>query len=90
MASLLDIGRSAVNAQREALNVTGQNIVNANTEGYRRRDASLEEVSGIQSELTSVTGQSGLGVRLSEVRRAYDSFLSESKRSGKHDPSNGW
>jgi len=43
MASLLDIGRSAVNAQREALNVTGQNIVNANTEGYRRRDASLSE-----------------------------------------------
>ncbi|WP_439143608.1 flagellar hook-associated protein FlgK [Planktotalea sp.] len=81
MASLLDIGRSAVNAQREALNVTGQNIVNANTEGYRRRDASLEEVSGIQSELTSVTAQTGLGVRLSEVRRAYDTFLSENKRS---------
>ena len=39
MASLLEIGRSAINAQREALNVTGQNIVNANTEGYRRRDA---------------------------------------------------
>jgi flagellar hook-associated protein 1 FlgK len=80
MASLLEIGRSAINAQREALNVTGQNIVNANTEGYRRRDANLTEVSGLQSELTSLTSQTGLGVRLGEVRRSYDAFLTESKR----------
>jgi flagellar hook-associated protein 1 FlgK len=80
MASLLEIGRSAINAQREALNVTGQNIVNANTEGYRRRDASLSEVSGLQSELTSLTSQTGLGVQLGEVRRSYDAFLTESKR----------
>jgi flagellar hook-associated protein 1 FlgK len=80
MASLLEIGRSAVNAQREALNVTGQNIVNANTEGYRRRDATLTEVSGLQSELTSLTAQTGLGVQLGEVRRSYDAFLTESKR----------
>jgi flagellar hook-associated protein 1 FlgK len=80
MASLLEIGRSAINAQREALNVTGQNIVNANTEGYRRRDANLTEVSGLQSELTSLTSQTGLGVQLGEVRRSYDAFLTESKR----------
>jgi flagellar hook-associated protein 1 FlgK len=81
MAGLLEIGRSAIHAQREALNVTGQNIINVNTEGYRRRDASLKEVSGIQSELTALTAQTGLGVRLGEVRRAYDSFLTETKRS---------
>jgi flagellar hook-associated protein 1 FlgK len=81
MASLLDIGRSAVQAQREALNVTGQNIVNANTEGYRRRDATLTEVYGVQSELTALTSQTGLGVKLGEIRRAYDVFLTESKRS---------
>lgn len=81
MASLLDIGRSAIQAQREALNVTGQNIVNANTEGYRRRDATLTEVYGVQSELTALTSQTGLGVKLGEIRRAYDVFLTESKRS---------
>ena len=81
MASLLEIGRSAINAQREALNVTGQNIVNVNTEGYRKRDANLAEVSGVQSELTALTAQTGLGVQLGEVRRAYDSFLTESKRT---------
>ena len=81
MASLLDIGRSAIHAQREALNVTGQNIANANTEGYRRRDATLSEVSGVQSELTSLNAQTGMGVRLDDVRRAYDSFLTDSKRA---------
>lgn len=81
MASLLDIGRSGVQAQREALSVTGQNIVNANTEGYRRRDATLTEVYGIQSELTGLSSQTGLGVKLGEIRRAYDGFLTESKRS---------
>ena len=81
MASLLDIGRSGIIAQREALNVTGQNIVNANTEGYRRRDASLTEVYGVQSELTALSSQTGLGVKVGEIRRAYDVFLTESKRS---------
>lgn len=81
MASLLDIGRSGVLAQREALNVTGQNIVNANTEGYRRRDVTLTEVYGVQSELTGAGSQTGLGVKLGEIRRAYDGFLTESKRS---------
>ena len=81
MTSLLDIGRSAINAQREALSVTGQNIVNVNTEGYRRRDASLNEVFGVQSELTALTSQTGLGVQLGEVRRAFDAFVTESKRT---------
>lgn len=92
MASLLEIGRSAINAQREALNVTGQNIVNVNTEGYRKRDANLTEVSGVQSELTALTSQTGLGVQLGEVRRAYDSFLTESKRtaSGRFESSDAF
>ena len=78
MASLFEIGKSAVNAQRQALNVTGQNIANVNTDGYRKRDASLKEVSGSQSELTSIAAQVGLGVSLGTVRRAYNSFLASS------------
>ena len=81
MASLMDIGRSAVTAQREALNVTGQNIANIETEGYRRRDASLTEVIGNQSELTAKTSQTGLGVQLSDVQRAFNSYLTDSSRS---------
>lgn len=81
MASLFDIGKSAVQAQRQALNVTGQNIANVNTEGYRKRSADLTEVSGSQSELTSITSQIGLGVNLGEVRRAYNVFLASSSNS---------
>ena len=81
MASLFDIGKTAVQAQRQALNVTGQNIANVNTEGYRKRNADLSEVSGSQSELTSITSQIGLGVNLSEVRRAYNVFLASSTNS---------
>ena len=44
MPSLMDIGKSAINAQRQALNVTGQNIANVNTEGYRRQDADLKSL----------------------------------------------
>ena len=81
MASLFDIGKTAVQAQRQALNVTGQNIANVNTDGYRKRSADLNEVSGSQSGLTSITSQIGLGVNLSEVRRAYNVFLASSTNS---------
>jgi flagellar hook-associated protein 1 FlgK len=81
LASLFDIGKTAVQAQRQALNVTGQNIANVNTEGYRKRSADLNEVSGSQSGLTSITSQIGLGVNLSEVRRAYNVFLASSTNS---------
>jgi flagellar hook-associated protein 1 FlgK len=81
LASLFDIGKTAVQAQRQALNVTGQNIANVNTDGYRKRSADLNEVSGSQSGLTSITSQIGLGVNLSEVRRAYNVFLASSTNS---------
>ena len=81
MPSLMDIGKSAINAQRQALNVTGQNIANVNTDGYRRRDADLKEVSGSQSELASKSAQIGLGVSLGEVRRAFNAYLAQSANS---------
>ena len=81
MPSLMDIGKSAINAQRQALNVTGQNIANVNTEGYRRRDADLKEVSGSQSEFASKSAQIGLGVSLGEVRRAFNAYLAQSSNA---------
>ena len=77
----MDIGKSAINAQRQALNVTGQNIANVNTDGYRRRDADLKEISGTQSELSSKSAQIGLGVSLGEVRRAFNEYLAQSTNS---------
>ncbi|NBU15105.1 MAG: hypothetical protein EBT35_10990, partial [Alphaproteobacteria bacterium] len=42
MADILSIGSSGLSAYRRSLEVTGNNIVNANTEGYARRDVQLQ------------------------------------------------
>ena len=44
MASLFEIGKTGVQAYRQALSVTGQNIANINTDGYNKRSADISEV----------------------------------------------
>ena len=55
MASLFEIGKSGVQAYRQALSVTGQNIANVNTEGYNKRAADLEEIPSVQGGVTNVS-----------------------------------
>ena len=81
MASLIDIGKSGLQSYRQALAVTGQNISNINTEGYKRRAAELEEVTANQGGITSKSDQSGLGVRVADIRRSFDEFLLNKARS---------
>ena len=81
MSSLFDIGRSGLQAYRRALSVTGQNIANVNTEGYKRREAELKEVSGGQGDIFSVSSNSGLGVRVSDIKRSFDEFLLNKSRT---------
>ena len=80
MPSLFDIGKSGLQAYRQSLAVTGQNIANVNTEGYKKRDASLAEVSGAGGGVTEISDQTGLGVRVEEIRRAFDEFLLDKSR----------
>ena len=47
MASLFEIGKTGVQAYRQSLSVTGQNIANINTEGYNKRSANVTEVAGV-------------------------------------------
>jgi len=54
MAGLYDIGSSGIQAYRKALSVTGQNIANLNTEGYRRREASMEEIRDTRRNIERV------------------------------------
>ena len=75
MASLFEIGKTGVQAYRQALSVTGQNIANINTEGYNKRRADVSEVAGVTGGPTNVSDQSGLGVRVSNVRRSFDAYL---------------
>lgn len=67
IGNLLGLARDALNAQSFALNVTGQNVANANTPGYVRRDAVLE---------TRVAGTVTYGgVNTAGIHRSVDSFL---------------
>ena len=81
MASLIDIGKSGLQSYRQALTVTGQNIANINTEGYKRRAADLEEVITDQGGIANTGAQSGLGVRVADIRRSFDEFLLNKARS---------
>ena len=81
MANLFDIGKSGLESYRQALSVTGQNIANIETDGYKRREASLEEISGGKGGVTSIGKETGLGVRVTSIRRSFDEFLLNKARS---------
>ena len=81
MSSLFDIGRAGLQSYRRALSVTGQNIANVNTDGYKRREASLEEVSAGTGGVYSVGNSSGLGVRVADITRSVDDFLLNKARN---------
>ena len=76
MPSLFDIGKSGLQAYRQSLAVTGQNIANINTDGYKKREASLEEVTGAGGGVTEISDQTGLGVRVENIKRALLRFKS--------------
>ena len=67
--SILSTGQQALLAHQTALQVTGQNIANANTPGYSRERAELV------SAPTSITNILRSGVSVEEITRAYDRFI---------------
>jgi flagellar hook-associated protein 1 len=80
MSNLLRIGSSALNAASIQLQTTGQNIANASTPGYVRREAILQEAGN-----NGLSGFIGQGVNVAQVQRVYDEFLvreSNANRSG--------
>lgn len=74
--SALNLANSALTANQRALEVTGQNIANANTEGYTRQR--LELRAGNTSQVYTFYAKSdglGDGVRSDTVSRIRDAFL---------------
>jgi flagellar hook-associated protein 1 FlgK len=71
LLGIFDIGKLALLANQQALQVTGQNLANVNTPGYSRQEAVLIDTS------TSTAGnvQIGSGVEVSEIRRLLNSFV---------------
>ncbi len=75
MADILGIGASGLTAYRKSLEVIGNNIVNANTEGYAKRSAQLQTIASRAATPTTLVGGAGSGVVVDRVARATDSFL---------------
>lgn len=79
MSNILDIGASGLLATRAALEVTGDNIANADTEGYHRRMTVTGEMTGAQSSPFH-RGQDTSGVRVTDIRRAFDGLVAARMR----------
>ncbi len=67
----INIGTRGLAASQLALNVLGQNVSNANTEGYSRKR--LELTSAIRAD--AQFGEMGFGVEIENVNRINDEFL---------------
>jgi len=71
ISSLLNIGQRALMANYAALQVTGNNVANANTPGYSRQSVELATAFSQQSG----SGFFGKGVDVTTVTRAHSDFL---------------
>jgi flagellar hook-associated protein 1 FlgK len=67
----LNIGMRGLHAAQTSIDVTGQNISNANTEGYSRKRVNQEA----DSIADGVLGQKGLGVDVISIGRVRNEFL---------------
>jgi len=78
----LSTALSALYAQRRALDITGQNIANANTPGYSRQRAEMSSLDNIRVPAMYATGDVGpSGVEVSSVSRLHDEFLDTRSRA---------
>ena len=92
----IEMGKRSLVAHTQAMNVTGQNLNNLNTEGYSRQKIELQTFSplyipGLSRENTP--GQIGQGVEVATVRRIRDQLvdnriISSSKDFGYFDMRN--
>jgi len=71
LGSLLQIGKGALGAQQNAMNVIAHNIANASTEGYSRQRPVLEAAT----PLNTPQGVFGTGVSTQSVQRIRDDLL---------------
>ncbi|TQS39670.1 flagellar hook-associated protein FlgK [Cryptosporangium phraense] len=68
---------SSLRAQRQGLDVSGQNIANVNTEGYSRQRTEMTSVEGVSNVPTIWAKQDpvGTGVNVGDVSRVRDELL---------------
>jgi flagellar hook-associated protein 1 FlgK len=78
----LNTANSALWAAQRSMEVTGQNVANANTEGYSRQRVELQSVaSSALPAIWSTSRQVGQGVNSDQVTRIRDAFLEAQAQS---------
>lgn len=74
----LETARRALNTNQQALQTTGHNISNANTEGYSRQRVNFTQTTSFPQpgfNQPGIPGQVGTGVKAGEVQRVREEFL---------------
>jgi flagellar hook-associated protein 1 FlgK len=87
MSDLLAIGASGIKAYSRALSVVGDNIANAQTEGYVRRDVRLSEAPAAGDIVLSRNSIRPGGVLVEGVTRAVDQWLVDDARTASGEAS---
>jgi len=67
----LSIGYSGLNAAQVGINTTGNNITNAEVEGYTRKRV----IQAAQTPLFSGAGNIGNGTKIVDIQRVFDNFV---------------
>jgi flagellar hook-associated protein 1 FlgK len=82
--STLNTANTALQAQQRAIDVTGQNVGNVNTDGYSRQRVEMQAVGGSAvPAFWSVSDEVGSGVDAGTVSRIRDFFL-EAQAQNEH------
>jgi flagellar hook-associated protein 1 len=84
LGNIFNIARSAIAAHQTAVQVAGQNLSNAQTDGYSRQRANLH--TGVPIRLP--TGTVGTGVRVTDIARTRDALLDTTYRRETGNASN--
>ncbi len=96
MSDLLGLGLSAVTAYRTAMSAIGDNVANAETPGYARRDVRLREGANIGSRSPLYREDLNFsGVEAASIGRAWDAYRAADSRyaasaSGRADARQQW
>ncbi|MEU8815806.1 flagellar hook-associated protein FlgK [Actinoplanes sp. NPDC048796] len=78
----LNTALTSLYAQRRGLDISGQNVANANTEGYTRQKVRMQSQTGsLNPGVYATTTQVGNGVTVSSVERGRNEYLEQRGRT---------
>ena len=75
MSDIYGIAKSGLQAYKESLATTGQNIANVGNENYARREVNLTEVRSATADVLSISSNTSYGVKIDGITRAFDQFI---------------